>query len=57
MRALAMKTSFNEMVRKLQIEKARRLCTAPQSPVYSYPVNQSKTDKKWPTKKWGQKNG
>jgi hypothetical protein len=38
-RALAMELAFNEIVRKLQIEKAGRLCTAPQASVYSYSIN------------------
>jgi hypothetical protein len=41
MRALAMEISFNEIVRKPQIEKVGRLCTAPLAPVHSYPINQS----------------
>jgi len=38
-RSPAMELAFNEIVRKLQIEKAERLCTAPQASVYSYPIN------------------
>jgi hypothetical protein len=37
---------FNEMVRKLQGEKAWRLCTARRASVYSDPINQSKTEGK-----------
>jgi hypothetical protein len=36
---------FNETVRKFQPEQARRLCTARGASVYSFPFNQSKTEK------------
>jgi hypothetical protein len=45
-RAPAMELGFNEIVRKLQIEKAERLCTARRASVYSYSTNQSKIDGK-----------
>jgi hypothetical protein len=41
-----MESCFNELVRKLQIEKAGRLCTALRAGVHSYPINQYKTGRK-----------
>jgi hypothetical protein len=55
MRALAMETDFNEMVRMPQIEKAGRLCTAPWAPVHSYPINLR--DGKMRSGEWGVGSG
>jgi len=46
LRVIAVEPVFNEMVRMLQSEKARRLCTGRQASVYSYLINHSEMERK-----------
>jgi hypothetical protein len=46
LRVMEVEPVFNEMVRMLQIEKARRLCTGRRASVYSNLINQSETKRK-----------